>query len=111
MRNTGVDLEPEFGLGREGLVGQRPGRIDRDDRTLVHAQGGSAGGTGLGESEDIAAVGAGVSDAQGAKLAFATDNGKVWLVLRPRAGAPATTPATVSVDTLLGTPRLTTGGK
>ena len=52
-----------------------------------------------------------VSDAQGAKLAFASDNGKVWLVLRPRAGAPATTPSIVSVDTLLGAPRLTTGGK
>jgi Flp pilus assembly protein CpaB len=38
---------------------------------------------------------------QAEKLAFATDNGKVWLVLRPPTGARATAPKLVTVETLL----------
>lgn len=35
------------------------------------------------------------------KLAFASDNGKVWLVLRPPSGASASTPSLVTLETLL----------
>jgi pilus assembly protein CpaB len=38
---------------------------------------------------------------QSEKLAFASDNGKVWLVLRPPTGARATAPRLVTVETLL----------
>ena len=49
-----------------------------------------------------------VNDQQAAKLAFASDNGKVWLVLRPAAGAKQTKPGIVSVETvLLGIPPVT----
>ena len=49
-----------------------------------------------------------VSDAQAAKLAFASDNGKVWLSLRPSAGAKASRPDLVTVETLLlGVPSVT----
>ena len=38
---------------------------------------------------------------QSQKLAFASDNGKVWLVLRPPTGARASAPKLVTVETLL----------
>lgn len=44
-----------------------------------------------------------VTDLQAAKLAYTTDNGKLWFVLRPRAGAPLTNTSAVSVEALLGT--------
>ena len=46
-----------------------------------------------------------VDDVKAAKLAFASDNGKVWLALRPSAGAKASRPGIVTVETmLLGVP-------
>lgn len=42
-----------------------------------------------------------VTPAQSAKLAFASDNGKVWLVLRPPSGAGTSPPSVVTVETLL----------
>jgi Flp pilus assembly protein CpaB len=42
-----------------------------------------------------------LNDEQAAKLAFASDNGKVWLSLRPSAGAKSSKPELVTVETLL----------
>jgi Flp pilus assembly protein CpaB len=42
-----------------------------------------------------------VTDEQAAQLAFASDNGKVWLSLRPSAGAKSSPPRIVSAETLL----------
>jgi Flp pilus assembly protein CpaB len=42
-----------------------------------------------------------VTDVQAAKIAFASDNGKVWLALRPGAGAKSSKPGIVTVETLL----------
>jgi Flp pilus assembly protein CpaB len=48
-----------------------------------------------------------VTDQQAAELAFASDNGKVWLSLRPSAGAKSSPPRIVSAETLLlGAPPL-----
>lgn len=46
-------------------------------------------------------VSLGVDDLNAARLAFASDNGKLWLALRPSAGAKASRPAIVTVETLL----------
>jgi Flp pilus assembly protein CpaB len=46
-------------------------------------------------------VSLGVNDLDAARLAFASDNGKLWLALRPSAGAKASRPAIVTVETLL----------
>jgi Flp pilus assembly protein CpaB len=43
----------------------------------------------------------GVDDVKAAQLAFASDNGKLWLALRPSAGAKASRPGIVTVETLL----------
>ena len=46
-----------------------------------------------------------VDDEKAAQLAFASDNGKVWLALRPSAGAMESRPGLVTVETmLLGVP-------
>jgi Flp pilus assembly protein CpaB len=46
-----------------------------------------------------------VDDVKAAKLAFASDNGKLWLALRPSAGAKASNPGIVTIETmLLGVP-------
>jgi Flp pilus assembly protein CpaB len=42
-----------------------------------------------------------VSDSDAENLAFASDNGKLWLVLRPPSGAKPVPPRLVSVETLL----------
>jgi Flp pilus assembly protein CpaB len=42
-----------------------------------------------------------VSDAQAAKIAFSSDNGKLWLSLRPTDGGASSSPQIVTVETLL----------
>ena len=42
-----------------------------------------------------------VNDIQAAKLAFASDNGKLWLSVRPASGAKAARPTMVTAETLL----------
>jgi pilus assembly protein CpaB len=42
-----------------------------------------------------------VNDVQAAKVAFSSDNGKLWLALRPSAGAKSAKPGIVTVETLL----------
>jgi Flp pilus assembly protein CpaB len=42
-----------------------------------------------------------VDDVKAAQLAFAADNGKVWLALRPSAGAVESRPGLVTVETML----------
>jgi Flp pilus assembly protein CpaB len=49
-----------------------------------------------------------VNDTQAAELAFAVDNGKLWLTLRPSSGAAAAAPTIVTIETLLlGVPPVT----
>jgi Flp pilus assembly protein CpaB len=46
-------------------------------------------------------VSLGVDDVKAAQLAFAADNGKLWLALRPSAGAAESRPGIVTVETML----------
>jgi Flp pilus assembly protein CpaB len=65
---------------------------------------GSASGLG----SRTTTVGLRVNDEQAAKLAFASDNGKVWLALRPAVGAKPSSPGIVTAETLLlGIPPVT----
>jgi Flp pilus assembly protein CpaB len=55
---------------------------------------------------DIASIKGGninfkVTDGQATKLAFASDNGKLWLALRPAAGAKTLPPSLVTAETLM----------
>jgi Flp pilus assembly protein CpaB len=53
-----------------------------------------------------------VGAADAGKLAFASDNGKIWIVLRPPTGGTNPAPSAVNLESLLsGTPSISTGGK
>lgn len=53
-----------------------------------------------------------VTTAEAAKVTYATVNGKVWLVLRPRVGAPIVKASLVTLNSLLlGTKPVLTGGR
>ena len=54
-----------------------------------------------GEGAKASQVSLRVNDEQAANLAFAAENGKVWLALRPAVGAKGTKPYIVTVETLL----------
>jgi hypothetical protein len=41
------------------------------------------------------------SDEKAEQIAYAVDNGKVWLTLRPKAGAESSPTRTVALETLL----------
>ena len=58
--------------------------------------GGVSGGGG-----QTAEVTVRVDEADAARTAFAADNGKVWVVLRPRTGAKPTPPDLVTIETVL----------
>ncbi len=59
------------------------------------AEGGLTGGSGTTN------VTLQMNDREATKIAFAADNGKVWLVLRPRTGGRETTTDVVTLETLL----------
>jgi|SRR3954454_5569570 len=82
-------------------------------RTLVEnvlvlkAPGGGAKSTGATSTQDLTVR---VTADQAARLAFAADNGKVWFILRPPAGASDARPSSVTLDSLLaGTPTIEVG--
>jgi Flp pilus assembly protein CpaB len=53
-----------------------------------------------------------VAASDAAKLAFASDNGKVWIVLRPPTGGSNPAANSVNLESLLsGTPSISTGGR
>jgi Flp pilus assembly protein CpaB len=65
------------------------------------------GGSGLGAGSQ-SNVGLRLTLPQAVKVAFAADNGKIWLALRPAAGAPKLDPSFVTIETsLLGVPPVT----
>jgi Flp pilus assembly protein CpaB len=58
-------------------------------------------GGGLGGGSKQANVVLRLNDEQAAQLAFASDNGKIWLSLRPQSGASTPEPSFVTLETLL----------
>jgi Flp pilus assembly protein CpaB len=64
--------------------------------------GVKSGGIGSASTSNVSLK---LTDAQALELAFASDNGKVWLLLRPSSGARAVAPGMVTVESvLLGLP-------
>jgi Flp pilus assembly protein CpaB len=73
--------------------------------TDVAEKSGGVGAAGAGQTTNVSLR---TTNAQAQQLAFASDNGKLWLVLRPAAGAKPTKPGLVTVETmLLGVPPIT----
>jgi Flp pilus assembly protein CpaB len=95
----GFNVIPLAADGRPAAGGQaRPVlRLIVADVPVV--QVGDAGSGGLGSQATNVSLR--VNDKQAAKLAFSSDNGKVWLSLRPIVGAKASRPDIVTLETLL----------
>jgi Flp pilus assembly protein CpaB len=84
-------------------------RLVMQDVPVVSVSG-SSNGSALGgaTSNGGSTVTLKATDAQAEELAFASDNGKIWLILRPAAGAKFAPPSLVTVETmLLGVPPVT----
>lgn len=75
-------------------------KLIMEDITVLSAPAEGKAGFGAGQTT-TSNVTVRVDDRQAAELAFASDNGKIWIVLRPRAGAEPTRPDLVTVETLL----------
>lgn len=56
---------------------------------------------GVGSSNSAGSLSLKVTDLQAEELAFASDNGKLWVVLRPPSGAKPVPPRLVTVETML----------
>jgi pilus assembly protein CpaB len=53
-----------------------------------------------------------VTDREASQVAYASDQGQIWLVLRPPAGAKQTKPSAVTLNSVLaGTPAISRGGR
>jgi Flp pilus assembly protein CpaB len=75
------------------------------DVPVVAITGKSGAGVAGGGTSDVDLK---VTDAEAANLAFAADNGKVWLSLRPSTGGTSSAPRLVTLETLLlGVPPVT----
>lgn len=57
--------------------------------------------TGVGGGSQMAPITLRMSEENAAKVAFSSDNGIVWIVLRPRTGAEPTRPDLVTLETIL----------
>jgi Flp pilus assembly protein CpaB len=72
----------------------------------------AASGAGLGTANQTANIVLRVNRNQATEIAWAVDNGKIWVILRPRAGAPVTKPGIVTAESLLvGIPPVAVYGK
>jgi Flp pilus assembly protein CpaB len=56
---------------------------------------------GIGAATQTATIVLRVNRDQATEIAWAVDNGKVWLVLRPRAGAPVSRPGVATAESVL----------
>lgn len=94
-----VDIYAGFEV--RALGANRPAlKLLMQDVLVLEAPGG-AGGTGVTGGTSQSNVLVRVDSGQAAKLAFASDNGKLWFVLRPRTGAKPVKPSLVTAETVL----------
>lgn len=73
-------------------------KLVMQDIPVVRINSGGSGGVGGNGGTQISLK---VNDVQAAELAFATDNGKLWLAVRPASGAAAARPTIVTAETML----------
>lgn len=98
-----VDVYAGFEVQPDGAGRPRPVlRVLLQDVQVLKApatqqKSGGLGGSS-GQTQDIVLR---VRDADAPELAFSADNGKVWIALRPQAGARSTKPTLVNLERLL----------
>ena len=94
VRKLNSDGTPAQGASERPVV-----KVILQDALVLDAPSDS-GGSGLGGGGS-SRVTVRATEEQAANIAFAADNGKVWVVLRPRAGAAPVTPKLVTLETIL----------
>jgi pilus assembly protein CpaB len=82
-----------------GGVEQSITKLLMQDMLVLGAVGGGGGGIGQGGGGGTLVLR--VTPRQAAELAFATDNGNLWVSLRPRTGAPVERPNLITKEKLL----------
>ena len=85
--------------GATGAMGRPVLKILAQNALVLDAPTQTA--AGVGAANQSASVVLRVTRNQAAEMAFAVDNGKLWIVLRPRAGAPPTMPGAVTDESVL----------
>ena len=73
-------------------------RVIMEDILVLDAPAGEAASTAGATTDNVTLR---MTDREATKIAFAADNGKVWLILRPRTGGRPTTTDVVTLETLL----------
>jgi Flp pilus assembly protein CpaB len=100
---AGFNVTPVDSSGRviNGAASRPVLRLIMQNVQVAEVKSASGGLAGGGGSD----VGLRTTDKQAADLAFASDNGRIWLTLRPSSGAKPSRPDLVTVETLmLGVP-------
>jgi Flp pilus assembly protein CpaB len=98
-----VDVMAGFVVQDDGISRPRPmlRTLLQDVEVLKVPPSGQGNSGGLGGSSQTQNVVLRVSDAHAAEVAFTADNGKLWLVLRPQAGARQAAMPLVTLQRLL----------
>jgi Flp pilus assembly protein CpaB len=96
-----VDVFAGFNVVRNGVGGQGlpVTKVMMQNALVLDAPDASAAGVGGGQQTSNVVLR--VNRDQAAEIAWVVDNGKVWIVLRPRAGAPPTRPGVVTAESVL----------
>ena len=102
-----VDVAAGFNE-QKGVTGRPVLRIILQDALVLKAPSKEPSGTNLNKTQNVVIE---ATDKKAAQIAFASDNGKVWLMLRPKAGAEQNRPSLVTLEQLLlGTRPIKTRG-
>ncbi len=104
-----VDVYAGFNITPVGTVtsGQAYPVIRRLLENILVVDVSDQGKSAVGGQQGSTNVSLRMNDAQAAKVAFASDNGKVWLALRPAVNAHSTAPGLVTVESeVFGLPPL-----
>jgi Flp pilus assembly protein CpaB len=96
-----VDVYAGFEVQGEGASRPRPVLRTLLQDVEVLSAPAAPKQTGIGASNQVQNIVLRVPEARANELAFSVDNGKVWLVLRPAAGAKQSAPSLVTLDRLL----------
>jgi len=103
-----VDVYVGMNVGEAGGSRAVVGLLARNQ--LVLEAPSEAGGSGPGAGNENTNIVLKVKTKDAAKVAFASDNGQIWLVLRPQSGAKPTPPSIATVrNVLLGVAPLNVG--
>ena len=96
---TGDHVDVLGGFNQQTMSSGRPIlRMILQDALVLSVPSKVVGSTNLNKTQNVVLR---ASDRKAAQIAFAADNGKVWLMLRPKAGAENSPPSAVRLESLL----------